>query len=112
MRKNRGDSVAVGALDVHEERVGRLNQALLLMLAGLFFLGRMEQIVVLQRERNCMRNTERVREKTASRQRRAVSYASTHLRARETPREGTTEERREGKKKKSGKKPQTKHSPP
>ncbi len=55
VRKDGRDVVAIGALDVHEERVGALNQTLLLVHAGLSLLVRVQQVIVL-REKTSDRN--------------------------------------------------------
>ena len=44
MREDGGDLEASGALDVHEERSGRLDKLLQLVLSGLSFSGRVEEI--------------------------------------------------------------------
>jgi hypothetical protein len=44
VREDGGDLEASGALDVHEERSGRLDKLLQLVLSGLSFSGRVEEI--------------------------------------------------------------------
>lgn len=45
VREDSGDLHAAGALDVHEEAVGSLDQSLELVLASLVLVGRVEEIV-------------------------------------------------------------------